>query len=109
MTLRTAAADLVTLQSNNAPAQQVRDGINWLAGQVEGDDTLSIPTPRIAPFGIPIESASGIHDVWDVFVKPCQSDDAPPHSIEERALMAILRAVHEGLHRVAPCTKCGAA
>ncbi|WP_214429835.1 hypothetical protein, partial [Escherichia coli] len=38
-----------------------------------------------------------VQDVWDTFVKPGQSDDAPPQSAEMRALMGILRAVHAAL------------
>ena len=67
---------------------------------------LIIPTPMVAPFGIPVDKAELVHDVWSAFIEPGQKPDARPQSVEERALMAILRAVHEGLNRVTPCTRC---
>ena len=59
---------------------------------------ITIPTPAISPFGLEV-SSEGVKDVWDTFVVPAQSDDAPPQSIEMRTLMASLRSVHEGLRR----------
>lgn len=58
--------------------------------------TFPLPQPLMAPFGTEITPAM-IQDVWDTFVKPSQSDDAPPQSAEMRALMGILRAVHAAL------------
>lgn len=55
-------------------------------------------TPTMAPFGVPI-TKDGVQEVWDVFVKPMQRDDAPPQSVEDRALMAILRAVYGAMER----------
>ena len=47
---------------------------------------------RVAPVGYEVTAAM-VEDVWDTFVKPSQSDDAPPQSAEMRVLMAILRGV----------------
>ena len=58
--------------------------------------TFSLPQPLIAPLGVKVTPAM-VQDVWDTFVKPGQSDDAPPQSAEMRALMGILRAVHAAL------------
>lgn len=58
--------------------------------------TFPLPQPLMAPFGAEITPAM-VQDVWDTFVKPSQSDDAPPQSAEMRALMGILRAVHAAL------------
>lgn len=52
--------------------------------------------PLVAPFGAPV-TRSDVQDVWDVFVKPTQSDDAPPQSVEDRTLAAILRSVYDAL------------
>ena len=57
-------------------------------------------TPLVQPFGVPLDRRSYVQGVWDVFVKPLQSDDAAPQSIEDRFLMAILRAVYEALPEV---------
>lgn len=59
-------------------------------------ESIIIPVPLVAPFGIPVTSGA-VRDVWDTFIKPMQTDDAPPQDIETRILMAILRAVHQGL------------
>ena len=61
------------------------------------DKTITIPVPLVAPFGFEVNDPAMVEDVWDTFVKPAQSDDAPPQSAEMRVLMAILRAVHAGL------------
>lgn len=53
------------------------------------------PVPTIAPLGIEM-SRDGVREVWDAFVKPKQ-DSGELQSVEDRALMAILRAVYEGL------------
>ena len=58
--------------------------------------TFPLPQPLIAPIGVKITPAM-VQEVWDTFVKPTQSDDAPPQSAEMRALMGILRAVHAAL------------
>jgi hypothetical protein len=58
--------------------------------------TITIPVPELAPFGLPITNPNAVQDVWDTFVKPGQ-DAQVPQSVEMRALMAILRAVHQGL------------
>jgi len=62
----------------------------------DNPEVFEMRRPRCAPFGIPV-TRSGVQEVWDVFVKPTQSDDAPPQSIEDRMLMAILRAVYDAL------------
>lgn len=59
--------------------------------------TISIPVPLVAPIGWEVDKPEMIQDVWDAFVKPSQSDNAPPQSAEMRVLMAILRSVYEGL------------
>lgn len=51
---------------------------------------------RIAPTGIPV-TRDTLRGVWDTFVAPSQSDDAPPQSVETRALMAILRGAYAAL------------
>jgi hypothetical protein len=58
---------------------------------------LKIPVPLVAPMGWEVDDYKMIQDVWDAFVKPSQSDNAPPQSAEMRVLMAVLRAVHQGL------------
>jgi hypothetical protein len=59
-------------------------------------ETVTIPVPQLAPFGEPINNPDVVQEVWDTFVKPSQ-DAGELQSIEMRALMAILRAVHKGL------------
>lgn len=61
-------------------------------------------TPTFAPFGVEV-TAPMVHEVWDVFVKPAQSDDAPPQSVEMRVLMGILRWTHDQLSS-GPCAGC---
>jgi hypothetical protein len=58
--------------------------------------TFNCPIPEMAPLGVPL-NASAVEDVWNVLIKPIQDRDALPPSVEERALMAILRAVYRGL------------
>lgn len=58
-------------------------------------ESITIPTPVVAPLGIPI-TASAVQEVWDTFVKPDQ-DAGNLQSAEMRCLMAILRAVYAGL------------
>ena len=58
--------------------------------------TFPLPQPLMAPLGVKV-TPEMVQEVWDTFVKPTQSDDAPPQSIEMRALMGILRAVYEAL------------
>lgn len=58
---------------------------------------ITIPVPLVAPFGFEVDTPAMVQEVWDTFVKPSQSDDAPPQSGEMRVLMAILRAVAQGL------------
>ena len=62
-------------------------GARWARTHLAAQETDG---PRMAPFGIPV-GAAGVQEVWDAFVKPSQSDDAPPQSVEMRELMAILR------------------
>ena len=59
-------------------------------------ESFRIPIPVMAPFGLPITRPESVQEVWDAFIKPGQ-DAHMPQSIEERALMAILRAVYKGL------------
>lgn len=57
--------------------------------------TFKCPVPIMAPFGAELPS-SAVQEVWDTYIKPGQ-DKGDPQSIEERALMAILRAVFKGM------------
>lgn len=59
-------------------------------------ETIPIPIPRLAPFGLAISDPESVQEVWDAFVKPDQ-DAGRLQSVEMRALMAILRAVHQGM------------
>jgi hypothetical protein len=61
----------------------------------ETRETVVIPVPLLAPFMLPL-NAQSVQEVWDTFVKP-EQDAGTPQSIEMRGLMAILRAVYEGL------------
>jgi hypothetical protein len=58
-------------------------------------DSIVIPVPLMAPFLLPL-GAGAVQEVWDAFVRPDQ-DARMPQSIEMRALMAILRAVYQGM------------
>lgn len=58
---------------------------------------MSIPIPLVQPTGMQVNSVGMIQEVWDTFVKPTQSDNAPPQSVEVRTLMAILRSMYAGL------------
>jgi hypothetical protein len=58
--------------------------------------TMTIPVPLVMPLGWPLENKKVVEEVWDVFVKPAQERGDLP-SIEMRVLMAILRAVYEGM------------
>jgi hypothetical protein len=60
------------------------------------NETVTIPVPKLAPFDVPLTDPETVQEVWDTFVKPDQ-DAGIVQSIEMRALMAILRAVHKGL------------
>jgi hypothetical protein len=55
---------------------------------------MTIPVPIVAPLGIEC-GIDGVRDVWDALVKPGQAR-REPQSVEDRLLMAILRAVYEG-------------
>ena len=57
---------------------------------------IPIPVPRLAPFGLALYRPESVQEVWDAFVKP-EQDAMMPQSIEMRALMAILRAVYQGM------------
>lgn len=59
------------------------------------DKRIGIPVPRLAPFDIEVDS-SGVQEVWDTFIKPDQ-DAGNVQSVETRLLMAILRAVYQGM------------
>ena len=60
-----------------------------------GVRTVVIPVPTVVPTGVEVD-ALGVQMVWDEFVKRQQAS-GNPQSIEERYLMAILRAVNVGL------------
>ena len=59
------------------------------------ENTVNITVPTIAPMGVEVTPGI-VREVWDTFVKPDQ-DAGNLQSGEMRALMAILRAVYEGL------------
>lgn len=59
-------------------------------------EKIEIPIPRMEPFGVALHRPENIQELWDVFVKP-EQDAGIPQSIEMRALMAVLRAVYQGL------------
>lgn len=61
----------------------------------EGQKTVVIPVPVVLPLGQEVD-ASAVKMVWDEFIKPGQAA-GNPQSVEERYLMAILRAVNAGL------------
>lgn len=65
--------------------------------------TLTIPMPAVAPTGFEIDNAQAVHPVWDMVIS---EQNGRVQSIEDRMLMAMLRAVHEGLNRVKPCATC---
>lgn len=54
------------------------------------------PVFSVAPFGAEV-TRDDVRNVWDAFVVPTQSDSAPPQSVEDRTLAAILRGVYEML------------
>lgn len=65
--------------------------------RLEDDRTwILIPTPSVAPLGVPVDKKEFVQEVWDSFIKPRQ-ESGELQSAEERVLMAILRAVYEGL------------
>lgn len=63
---------------------------------VEGKKYISIPVPQVAPLGWEVEDPEMIKGIWDTFVQP-DIDAQVPQSVEMRVLMAVLRAVYEGL------------
>ena len=68
-------------------------------GKYDGDrygKFFVIPHPEVAPFGGHI-SKTDVQAVWDAYVKPTQTDDAAPQSVETRTLMAVLRSINEGI------------
>lgn len=67
-----------------------------MSQQSSEPETITIPVPTLAPFGLPITEPESVQEVWDAFVKP-EQDAGIPQSVEMRALMAILRAVHKGM------------
>lgn len=69
------------------------------------DSTLTIPMPAVAPTGFEIDKAEAIHPVWEMVMA---EQGGRVQSIEDRMLMAVLRAVHEGLNRRQLCTACAA-
>ena len=62
----------------------------------EVGDWMRIPVPVVRPFGTLLDKPEYVQEVWDAFVKPEQDAELPP-SVEMRLLMAILRAVAQGL------------
>ena len=65
----------------------------------EQADGFMCPFPIVRPFGSKLDKLEYVQEVWDAFVKPEQDAELPP-SVEMRLLMAILRAVAEGLARL---------
>lgn len=62
------------------------------------DPEMLIPIPQMAPFGSEL-SISAVREVWNTYIKPNQ-DAGNLQSIEERELMAILRAVYAGFNNI---------
>lgn len=70
-------------------------------------DLLDLFQQPQGPLVLPQEAASmplgtrlgrtALQEVWDAFVVPGQQDDAPPQSVEMRALMGFLRALYPAL------------
>lgn len=58
-------------------------------------NTFTAPVPTVAPMGVEV-TPEMVREVWDTFVKPDQ-DAGNLQSSEMRTLMAILRAMYEGL------------
>jgi hypothetical protein len=67
-----------------------------MSAKSEAVEMMVIPVPLVMPLGWPLKSKKVVEEVWDVFVKPEQERGNPP-SIEMRCLVAILRAVWEGM------------
>lgn len=65
--------------------------------------TLIIPLPSVAPTGFEIDRAEPMHDIWGLVMG---EQNGRVQSIEDRMLMATLRAVHEGFDRLIPCAIC---
>lgn len=63
----------------------------------EHPEKIVIPMPKVPPMGIPITQGM-VEDVWDVFVK--EQEQGLPPSGEMRCLMAVLRAVYQGLNEM---------
>lgn len=56
---------------------------------------MIIPKPVVEPLGVSV-NRDALKMVWDSYVQPTQDERLPP-STELRILMAVLRAVYEGL------------
>lgn len=70
--------------------------LDYLDGEDATPDPLAGIAPRILPLGQTV-TRDDVRAVWDTYVVPTQSDDAPPQSLENRALASILRAVYVAL------------
>jgi hypothetical protein len=60
-----------------------------------GVKTVVIPVPTVIPSGVEVDAAA-VKMVWNEFVKT-QQETGNPQTVYDRILMAILRAVNEGL------------
>lgn len=58
-------------------------------------ETLTIPWPTVRPLGVPL-TAKGLREAWEAIVPGFGSGFT--QSIEERCIMAALRAVYVGMH-----------
>jgi hypothetical protein len=58
-------------------------------------DAFVMPQPLVRPLDIPL-TRGGVQEAWDAFVKPKQ-DSGELQSVEDRVLMAILRAAYVAL------------
>lgn len=56
---------------------------------------ISMETPLIMPLGIELHP-EGAKEIWDAYIAPGQNDPDHVQSIEERMLMGLLRAFHQG-------------
>jgi hypothetical protein len=67
-----------------------------MAEEIISRKMMAIPVPVVAPLGWEVDDPKVVQEVWDTFVKP-EQEAGTPQSGEMRVLMAILRAVYEGL------------
>lgn len=67
------------------------------AKPIPGAANLTIPWPHMRPLDVPI-SAGMVKEAWDAIIPGL--DGGGPQSGETRILMAVLRAVYDGMHGI---------